>query len=102
MCRIVTTGSLLQGSFSPIFTNFLNLLIDKRRVNLIGAIVEEFEAIYCDITDTQASGPLFIFAFYPARSGLARSCFRSSWPRRSMGFGALSASTDHHCGCLGS
>ena len=43
-----------EGSFSPVFVNFLNLLITKRRINLINQILAEFEAIYCDLSDTQA------------------------------------------------
>ena len=43
-----------EGSFSPVFVNFLNLLISKRRINLINQILAEFEAIYCDLSDTQA------------------------------------------------
>lgn len=58
LARHVSEGSrlfLVQGSFSPIFANFLNLLVDKRRMQLVGNIVEEFEVIYCNLTDTQVS-----------------------------------------------
>ena len=46
-----------QGSFTPTFANFLNLLVDKRRIALSSDICEEFEEIYCNLTDTQARPP---------------------------------------------
>ncbi len=46
-----------EGSFSPVFVSFLNLLINKRRINLINQVLAEFEAIYCDLSDTQARVP---------------------------------------------
>ena len=46
-----------EGSFSPVFVSFLNLLISKRRINLIDQVLAEFEAIYCDLSDTQARAP---------------------------------------------
>lgn len=33
--------------------NFLGLLVDKQRGELIGKICEDFEAMYCELTDTQ-------------------------------------------------
>jgi len=44
-----------EGSFTPTFANFLNLLVDKRRIALSSDICEEFEEIYCNLTDTQVA-----------------------------------------------
>lgn len=44
-----------EGSFSPVFVSFLNLLIKKRRINLINQVLVEFEAIYCKLSDTQVA-----------------------------------------------
>ena len=46
-----------EGSFSPLFVSFLNLLVDKRRIALVDEILADFEEIYCGLTDTQARGP---------------------------------------------
>ena len=46
-----------EGSFSPLFVSFLNLLVDKRRISLVDEILADFEEIYCGLTDTQARGP---------------------------------------------
>ncbi len=43
-----------EGSFSPLFLSFLNLLIQKRRIRLVDQVLVEFEAIYCKMSDTQA------------------------------------------------
>ena len=44
-----------EASFHPFTSNFLNLLVDKSRIGQLDAIAEEFEALYCDSTDTQVS-----------------------------------------------
>jgi F-type H+-transporting ATPase subunit delta len=44
-----------EGSFTPIFTNFLNLLVDKRRSGSTMSICEEFDLLYCKLTDTQVA-----------------------------------------------
>jgi len=44
-----------EGSFTPLFLSFLNLLINKRRVGLVAQVLTEFEAIYCKLTDTQVA-----------------------------------------------
>jgi hypothetical protein len=46
-----------EGSFSPLFVSFLNLLVDKRRISLVDEILADFEEIYCGLTDTQARAP---------------------------------------------
>jgi len=45
-----------EADFHPFTSNFLNLLVDKSRIGQLDAIAEEFEALYCDSTDTQVSG----------------------------------------------
>lgn len=44
-----------EASFHPFTKNFLNLLVDKKRIGAIEAIAEEFENLYCESTDTQVS-----------------------------------------------
>merc|ERR1719191_1530020 len=44
-----------EGSFNKTTTNFLNLLVDKGRVDCIAEIVEAFEDIYCLATDTRVA-----------------------------------------------
>lgn len=44
-----------EASFHPFTSNFLNLLVDKSRIGQLDAIAEEFEALYCESTDTQVS-----------------------------------------------
>lgn len=44
-----------DAKFSPTTLSFLNLLVDKKRIELIKDVVKEFEAIYNDITDTQVA-----------------------------------------------
>ena len=44
-----------ESSFSPLFVSFLGLLVDKRRTGLTAQILDEFEAIYCGLTDTQVA-----------------------------------------------
>ncbi len=43
-----------EGSFNPVTTNFLQLLVDKGRIELLEDICEAYEAEYCKVTDTQA------------------------------------------------
>eukprot|EP00894_Picocystis_sp_ML_P001877 jgi/Pico_ML_1/52394/g3104.t2 len=42
-----------ECEFNKITTNFLGLLVDKQRAGLVAKICEDFETMYCDITDTQ-------------------------------------------------
>ena len=42
-----------EADFHPFTSNFLNLLVDKKRIGNIADIVEEFENLYCESTDTQ-------------------------------------------------
>ncbi|KAG0624158.1 hypothetical protein M758_3G228300 [Ceratodon purpureus] len=44
-----------DAKFSPTTVSFLNLMVDKKRIELIKDVVKEFEAIYNDITDTQVA-----------------------------------------------
>ena len=32
----------------------MQLLVDKKRMNQLSAIIDEFEALFCEATDTQA------------------------------------------------
>lgn len=42
-----------EGGFSPVFVQFLDLLVDKRRADILAQVLSEFEQIYCDLTGTQ-------------------------------------------------
>merc|ERR1719420_1468844 len=42
-----------EGSFNKLTTNFLNVLVDKERINCIVEIVESFDELYCEENDTQ-------------------------------------------------
>merc|ERR1711976_484997 len=42
----------VEGSFNNVTKNFLKLLVDKGRID---CIVEAFEALYCQATDTQVA-----------------------------------------------
>jgi len=44
-----------EGQFSPATGNFLNLLIDKQRIDLLSEIIESFDNLYCEETDTQVA-----------------------------------------------
>jgi F-type H+-transporting ATPase subunit delta len=44
-----------DAQFSDVTLSFLNLLVDKRRIELINEVVKEFEAIYNEITDTEVA-----------------------------------------------
>ena len=48
-------GAYLSPGFSALFVSFLGLLVDKRRTGLTSQILAEFEAIYCNLTDTQVA-----------------------------------------------
>ncbi len=68
-----------EGSFSPLFVSFLNLLVDKRRIVLVDEVLAEFEEIFCSLTDTQArisvaSGARHMHAHAKKRRLLARLC----------------------------
>ena len=42
-----------EADFHPFTSNFLNLLVDKKRIGNVSSIIEEFENLYCESTDTQ-------------------------------------------------
>jgi ATP synthase F1 delta subunit len=42
-----------EAGFQKYTSNFLNLLVEKDRMNLLSEICESFEEQYCDLTDTQ-------------------------------------------------
>jgi len=44
-----------EAGFHPFTVNFLNLLVDKKRIAFISAIADEFESLYCENTDTQVA-----------------------------------------------
>eukprot|EP00475_Leptophrys_vorax_P009358 TRINITY_DN1620_c0_g1_i1.p1 TRINITY_DN1620_c0_g1~~TRINITY_DN1620_c0_g1_i1.p1 ORF type:complete len:254 (+),score=40.53 TRINITY_DN1620_c0_g1_i1:132-893(+) len=44
-----------ESGFNSYTTNFLNVLVDKKRVNILKEIAAVFEELYCDITDTQVA-----------------------------------------------
>merc|ERR1711966_617610 len=44
-----------EGQFSAATGNFLNLLVDKQRIDLLAEIIEEFDSMYCEVTDTQVA-----------------------------------------------
>merc|ERR1711966_577532 len=44
-----------EGQFSPATGNFLALLVDKQRIDLLAEIIEEFDGLYCEETDTQVA-----------------------------------------------
>lgn len=42
-----------EAGLSKYTTNFLNLLVDKDRIQAIEEIIDAFEKTYCKLTDTQ-------------------------------------------------
>ncbi|XP_024362369.1 ATP synthase subunit delta, chloroplastic [Physcomitrium patens] len=44
-----------DAKFSDVTLNFLNLLVDKKRIDLIKEVTKEFEVIYNELTDTQVA-----------------------------------------------
>jgi ATP synthase F1 delta subunit len=50
---IATLGS--EAGFSELTTNFLSLLVDKQRMDVITEVMTSFEEKYCELTDTQVS-----------------------------------------------
>lgn len=44
-----------EGNFNPYTVNFLNVLVDKRRISSLRDIIAIFEELYCDATDTQVA-----------------------------------------------
>jgi F-type H+-transporting ATPase subunit delta len=48
-------GAYLSPGFSALFVSFLGLLVDKRRTGLTAQILDEFDAIYCSLTETQTA-----------------------------------------------
>ena len=48
---IATLGT--EAGFNEYTLNFLNLLVDKQRMDCMSDVIEAFEAKYCELTDTQ-------------------------------------------------
>ena len=48
-----TIGS--ESEYSPITSNFLNLLVDKARIKYLPEICDAFESLYCENTDTETA-----------------------------------------------
>merc|ERR1711924_375377 len=44
-----------ESDYSPITSNFLNLLVDKARIKYLPEICEAFESLYCENTDTETA-----------------------------------------------
>lgn len=44
-----------QVGFNTYTVNFLNLLVDKRRIGYVTEILAEFDTLYCDATNTQVA-----------------------------------------------
>jgi len=44
-----------EAEFNEFSTNFLCLLVDKQRITSVSEICDEFETIYCDVTDTEVA-----------------------------------------------
>lgn len=50
---IETLGN--DGGFNKYTINFLNLLVEKKRINTVGFVIKSFDALYNDITQTQVA-----------------------------------------------
>ena len=50
---IATLGT--EAGFNEYTVNFLNLLVDKQRMDCIEEVMSSFETKYCELTDTQVS-----------------------------------------------
>jgi F-type H+-transporting ATPase subunit delta len=44
-----------DAEFSAVTLSFLNLLVDKKRIDIVREVTKEFEAIYNELTDTQVA-----------------------------------------------
>ena len=42
-----------EADFHPFTTNFLNLLVDKKRIGNVSSIIDEFENLCFRLRDTQ-------------------------------------------------
>merc|ERR1719276_3718 len=51
----VISSIVKEGQFSAATGNFLSLLVDKQRIDLLAEIIEEFDNFYCEETDTQVA-----------------------------------------------
>jgi len=71
-----------EADFHPFTSNFLNLLVDKKRIGNIADIVEEFENLYCESTDTQVRARPFPAPVPPARVGDAPPLLRRAFAAR--------------------
>eukprot|EP00270_Netrium_digitus_P007504 TRINITY_DN218_c0_g1_i3.p1 TRINITY_DN218_c0_g1~~TRINITY_DN218_c0_g1_i3.p1 ORF type:complete len:281 (+),score=83.70 TRINITY_DN218_c0_g1_i3:71-844(+) len=53
--KAVVKSIAAENKFSEYSVNFLNLLIDRRRISLIKDIAANFEDLYCQVSDTQVA-----------------------------------------------
>ncbi|GAQ89805.1 ATP synthase [Klebsormidium nitens] len=44
-----------DGGFSKYTVNFLNLLVEKKRINAVGSVIKAFQDLYNDMTQTQVA-----------------------------------------------
>jgi len=44
-----------EAGFNDFSVNFLSLLVDKQRITAVTDICDEFESIYCEVTDTEVA-----------------------------------------------
>jgi hypothetical protein len=51
--RAVLAKVAKEAGFNQYTINFLNLLVEKDRLNLVPEICESFEELFCELTDTQ-------------------------------------------------
>ena len=51
----IITKLAAEASFHAFTTNFMQLLVDKKRMNQLSNIISEFETLFCEATDTQVA-----------------------------------------------
>jgi F-type H+-transporting ATPase subunit delta len=67
--------SISKGAgFQKYTSNFLKLLVEKDRVNLLSEICESFEEQYCTMTDTQVRGQRRARRVARGGAGVCRVC----------------------------
>lgn len=44
-----------EAEFNAFTLNFFSLLVDKKRINAIESILETFEELYCEVTETEVA-----------------------------------------------
>lgn len=73
------------AGFQKYTTNFLKLLVEKDRVNLLNEICESFEEQYCTLTDTQVCRrAIGAWADRPARCCCCRQQQYLQWARQHL------------------